>query len=151
MTETATEVTPETENEVSDDHAPGTDVEHQGDNGQSSDSDEADDDATFPRPYVEKLRSENAKYRERAKSSDVLAQRLHTELVRATGKLADPSDMPFDEAHLADHELLAAAVDDLLDKKPHLASRRPVGDIGQGQRGAAGDTPGLLSILKGLT
>ena len=146
MTEPATDATPEAE--VRHDGAPDAEVSHS-DSPDAEDQDDADD-ATFPRAYVDKLRAESARYRERAKSTDVLAQRLHTELVRATGKLADPSDLEFDEAHLEDPELLAAAVDQLLERKPHLASRRPVGDIGQGQRGAAGDSPGLLSILKGL-
>ena len=50
---------------------------------------------TFPRSYVEELRQENGKYRQRAQKADTYAQRLHTELVRATGKLADPTDLPF--------------------------------------------------------
>src|SRR4249919_3487527 len=69
---------------------------------------------TFPRSYVEELRAENQRYRERGKRADELARRLHTALVAATGRLADPSDLPFDEAHLADPDALAAAVDDLL-------------------------------------
>lgn len=52
--------------------------------------------------------------------------------MRATGKLADPTDLPFDEGHLDDPDALKAAVDELLTKKPHLASRRPTGEIGQG-------------------
>jgi hypothetical protein len=106
---------------------------------------------TFPREVVEELRRENGKYRQRAKLADTLGQRLHTELVRATGKLADPSDLPFDEAHLDDPEALAAAIDDLLDRRPHLASRKPVGDIGQGQRGSAPQPFSLLGLLKERT
>jgi hypothetical protein len=115
--------------------------------------DTLDDSAadTFPRSYVEKLRSQNARYRERGKQADLYAQRLHLELVRATGRLADPSDLEFDEDHLEDTDALAAAVDDLLAKKPHLASRKPVGDIGQGQRGAAAEPFSLLGLLKERT
>lgn len=87
---------------------------------------------TFPRSYVEELRQENGKYRQRAQKAETYAQRLHTELVRATGKLADPTDLPFSEDHLDDPDALAAAVDELLQRKPHLASRRPTGEIGQG-------------------
>lgn len=87
---------------------------------------------TFPRSYVEELRAENQRYRERGKRADELSRRLHTELVRATGRLADPTDLPFDEAHLDDTTALAAAIDDLLTRKPHMAARRPTGDIGQG-------------------
>lgn len=90
---------------------------------------------TFPRAYVEKLRQEAAEHRTKAKDRDALAQRLHTALVAATGRLADATDLVFDEAHLESEEALNAAVDDLLARKPHLASRRPTGDIGQGATG----------------
>jgi hypothetical protein len=114
----------------------------------SSDVTEPD---TFPREVVEKLRQENGKYRQRAQQSDAFAQRLHTELVRATNRLADPADLPFDEAHLDDPDALTAAVDQLLEQKPHLATRRPVGDIGQGNRGAASESFSLLGMLKEQT
>ncbi len=86
------------------------------------DADEDPDDApeTFPREVVEKLRQENGKYRQRAQQADTLARRLHTELVRATGRLADPTDLAFDESHLDDPDALADALADLLDRKPHL-------------------------------
>lgn len=103
---------------------------------------------TFPREVVEKLRQENAKYRQRAQQADTLAERLHTELVRATGKLADPTDLPFSPEHLDDPEALAGAVEDLLTRKPHLAARRPAGDIGQGNRGSAPAPFSLLEVLK---
>lgn len=93
---------------------------------------DVEDPETFPREYVVKLRKESAGHRERAKRSDDLAARLHTALVSASGKLADPSDLPFDEAHLEDPAALDAAVETLLASKPHLASRKPVGNIGQG-------------------
>ena len=113
-----------------------------------SESDQDGDPDVFPREYVENLRQENGRYRQRAGQADTYAERLHTALVAATGKLADPSDLPFDEAHLDDPERLSAAVDDLISRKPHLASRKPSGDIGQGGRGS-GDAPlGLLDLLK---
>lgn len=91
---------------------------------------------TFPREYVEKLRRENAEQRTAAKeATEALAplqQRLHALVVEKTGRLADPSDLAFEAAHLDDEEALAAAIDALLASKPHLASRRVVGDIGQG-------------------
>jgi len=102
---------------------------------------------TFPRDYVEKLRDENAKYRQRASDRDDLAGRLHAALVAATGRLQDPSDLPFDDAHLSDADALTAAVDALLAVKPHLASRKPVGDIGQGASGVA-DTFSLAGALR---
>ena len=102
---------------------------------------------TFPREYVEKLRKENADARVKAKRADDLAARLHTALVAATGRLADPSDLEFDDAHLDDEDALNAAVDALLARKPHLASRRPVGSIGQGATAPA-DSVSLAGILR---
>jgi hypothetical protein len=112
-------------------------------------SDESEDSPdTFPREYVEKLRDENAKYRQRAQRADTLAQRLHEALVTATGRLQDPTDLAFDESHLDDPEALQAAIEDLLARKPHLASRRPLGDIGQGPKtGDAGEVD-LAALLR---
>lgn len=109
---------------------------------------EADEDTiVYKRADLEKLRQENGKYRQRAQRGDEYARRLHTELVRATGKLADPTDLAFDEAHL-EGDNLSLAIDDLLSRKPHLASRRPVGDIGQGSSPSAGSVD-LAAILRG--
>ena len=111
--------------------------------------DTGDDDQpeTFPREYVEKLRDENAKYRQRAGLADDLAKRLHLELVKGTGRLADPTDLPFDDAHLSDPDALTAAVEALLAAKPHLASRKPSGDIGQGATATA-DSFSLAGMLR---
>lgn len=102
---------------------------------------------TFPREYVQKLRDEAAKYRTKAGKADDLAHRLHIALVTATGRLADPSDLPFDESHLTDPAALVAAMDDLLAKKPHLASRKPSGDVGQGA-GSGSDDFNLAGMLR---
>lgn len=113
------------------------------------DDDESDSDAdTFSRTYVEKLRRENASYRERAQRADELANRLHAALVDATGRLADPTDLPFDAAHLDDADALTAAIDALLAGKPHLASRRPFGDVGQGNRGGSAESVSLAELLR---
>ena len=93
---------------------------------------------TFPRDYVEKLRDENAKYRQRAQKADDLAHRLHNALTAATGRLADPSDLPYEESHLDDPEALETAISELLAKKPHLGSRKPAGNIGQGVSSSTG-------------
>jgi hypothetical protein len=103
---------------------------------------------TFTRAYVEQLRQENGKYRQRGQRADELAHRLHNELVRATGRLADPSDLPFDEEHLDDPDALTAAVEDLVAHKPHLAARRPVGEIGQGVSSSPASVD-LAAILRG--
>lgn len=114
---------------------------------ETADEQTVDEDAdTFPRAYVDKLRKEAADARVKAKDRDEIAARLHTSLVAASGRLADPSDLPFDEAHLSDPDALTAALDELLARKPHLASRRPVGDIGQGVSAVASsvDLAGIL-------
>lgn len=102
---------------------------------------------TFPRSYVEELRQENGKYRQRAQKADDLAHRLHTALVERTGRLADPTDLPFDDAHLDDADSLTAAIDELLEHKPHLATRKVSGDIGQGASSTR--TVDLAAIMRG--
>lgn len=127
------------------------DTDTDGLNESSGDTDDENDDTatSFSRTYVEKLRRENAGYRERANRADELEQRLHTALVAATGRMADPTDLAFEAAHLDDEDALAGAIDELLTKKPHLASRRPFGDVGQGNRGAASEAPvNLAEILR---
>ena len=111
-------------------------------------ADELVEDAEmFPRDYVVKLRDENAKYRQRSADRDDLAAKLHTALVAATGRLADPSDLPFDDAHLTDPDALTAALDALLTAKPHLGSRKPTGNIGQGVAGVT-DTFSIAGALR---
>lgn len=144
------QITEDAEQAVETDEDAGADDAAETDDADDAETDDDEDDGdgeTFTRPYVEKLRRENRRYRERAAEADVLAQRLHTALVAATGRLADPSDLDFDAAHLDDADALTAAVDDLLTRKPHLASRRPVGDIGQGAS-RTGDTVDLAGILR---
>lgn len=109
--------------------------------------DQSDDAESFPREYVQKLRDESAKYRQRASDRDEIATRLHTALVAATGKLADPSDLAFDDAHLSDPDALTAAIEELVARKPHLGSRRPVGGIGQGATKTS-TTPSLAGLLR---
>jgi len=61
--------------------------------------------------------------------------------------LADPTDVPVAVELLDDPDGLTAAIDALLAAKPHLASRRPFGNIGQGAS-ADGDTVNLAGILR---
>ena len=131
MTEQHTEETVETDDQVDADET----------------TDEQTEPESFPREYVQQLRDENAKHRTRAQRADDLAKRLHTSLVAATGRLADPSDLAFDEAHLEDPAELEAAIDQLVEKKPHLSSRRPTGDVGQGASPDAGAVS-LAGILR---
>ncbi len=106
---------------------------------------------TFPREYVEQLRQENAGYRTRAGQADALAQRLHLALVTATGRLADPTDLPYDAAHLEEDGALTTAVDELLQRKPHLADRRPHGDADQGARSTSSGDVDLAGMLRSRT
>jgi len=114
-----------------------------------------DEPDTFPRDYVEKLRAETAKYRTRAAHADVLAERLLAATVReATADLlADPSDLPLDDDlvdddGLPDLDKIKDAAKALVARKPHLARRRPVGDVGQGARTEAAPTS-LVELLRG--
>jgi hypothetical protein len=146
--ESSTSSTPPTQGDSTTESGtpPAADTSASTDDG-AADGDSVDENAdTFPRSYVERLRRENANYREQASNATRFAQRLHTELVRATGRLADPTDLPYDAEHLEDAATLGNAIDDLLARKPHLASRRPVGDIGQGANGNGSpvDLAGLL-------
>lgn len=98
----------------------------------------------FTRDYVDSLRKENAGYRTKAKEH---SQRLHTELVRATGKLADPTDLPYSEDHLTDPAALAAAIDQLIETKPHLRARTISGNVGQGQQDTSANVD-LAALLR---
>lgn len=103
---------------------------------------------TFPRAYVEKLRRESAAHRDRAKRADDLAAALWETRVAASGRLADPSDLPMpDGADPLDPTAVESAVEDLLARKPHLATRRPSGNIGQGV-GSAPQNVSLAGILR---
>lgn len=95
----------------------------------------------FDKAYVTKLREENSK---RRRENNALADRLLEITVSSVGtELADPADLLvyvdraslLDEDGLPDSELIAAAVEDLLERKPHLRSRGARGDIDQGGRG----------------
>ena len=109
-------------------------------------ADPLEEPESFPKEYVLQLRDEAAKYRVRSRWADELGERLHVELVRATGRLADPTDLPYSEEYLQDPKALERAIDSLLQRKPHLASRKPVGEIGQGATPSAGpvDLAGML-------
>lgn len=98
--------------------------------------DPPEDADTFPREYVERLRTESAEHRTKAKEAtealEPLQRQVHALLVEKSGRLADPTDLAFDAAHLESEAALTQAIDSLLEAKPHLASRRVAGDIGQG-------------------
>ncbi|WP_281711784.1 hypothetical protein [Dermacoccus nishinomiyaensis] len=110
-----------------------------------------EDGDTFPREYVERLRAEAAERRTEAREArealEPLQRRLLAALVAGTGRLADPTDLAFDAELLDDDAALGAALDDLLAAKPHLASRRVSGDVGQGRAVGAGSGFSLAGAL----
>lgn len=118
----------------------------------TTDTPEDAEPETYPAEVVKALRKENAEHRTKAKRADDLAERLHLALVTATGRLADPTDLPFDEAHLDDPDALTAAIEDLLVGKPHLGDRRPTGSVGQGATAdtATVDLAGMLRARAGV-
>lgn len=136
--------------------APEVDSDDQDD--EPSDEDAPDDDTsdepdTFPRPVVENLRKENAKYRDRAKTAearaDTYARRLHAALVAADGRVADPADVEFNPDHLEDPDALAASISDLITRKPGLKAMRVSGDVGAGRRGTPKAQPvDLISLIR---
>ena len=101
------------------------------------------------RSEVGKLRRESANYRTRLRESEQRADELARELVaariRESGRLADPTDLDPDPALLEDGAL-DAAIDDLLERKPHLKARS-FGNVGQHDR-AASDGVSLGSLLR---
>lgn len=116
----------------------------------TTDTSSEDEQETFPRKYVEELRTENGTYRNRAKDAeakaDELAQALWTERVRSLGVLADPADLPYDPEALDDLEQIKAQADELLEAKPHLRTRQITERVGQGERGA--EAISLVELLQ---
>ena len=119
------------------------------------DDDQQDDGDTFPRPYVERLRSRSAGYRARAKQAEErtseLERALFTERVRALDMLADPTDLPYDADLLDDGDALAEAVRQLVKDRPHYRRRGTLDGTGTGSRDRAGSTDGvsLAAIMRG--
>lgn len=106
---------------------------------------------TFDRAYVEELRKENAKYRTRAGEAETLARRLHEALVKADGRLQDPTDLPFNPEHLDADGALDKAITELIENKPHLKARRVAGDVGAGARGPASNDTDLIGLIRSLS
>lgn len=134
-------VNPDSANAESDESPRNEEMTHGADSGSAERESE-----TFSRAYVEGLRQENGKYRQRAQNAE---KRLLTELVRATGKLADPSDFAdFNSDYLDNPDSLHAAIDELLETKPHLKARKVSGDVGQGNRGSAQKPADFSGLFK---
>ena len=147
------EANPDAQGDGQDDHAVDesnhVDEEHGSQDGEVQEEKEEPD--TFDRSYVEKLRKESAKYRDKAKRTEELEKRLHRSLVAQDGRLADPDDLEFNPDHLDDPDALSDAIANLVAKKPGLRAQRLSGDIGAGVREKPKPpTTDLLTIMKGL-
>lgn len=99
---------------------------------------------------IRKVRREAANYRTQLREAETELQDVKAQLfaakVSASGKFADPSDMPVDLDMVNDDAALYRAIDELLEHKPHLRARQ-FGNIGQGERGTAQGVS-LGSILR---
>lgn len=117
---------------------------------QPADSEEpGDEQAGDDTSEIGKVRREAAGYRTKLRDAekrvDELSRRLVASRVKESGRLADPDDMPYDES-LLDDENLAAAIDDLVERKPHLKARS-FGNVGQHDQ-KRGESVSLGSLLR---
>ena len=132
-----------------DDEQPAENVSRETDE-QPADSEESDDEpAGDERSEIGKVRREAAAYRTKLRDAekrvDELSRRLVAARVKESGRLADPDDMPYDES-LLDDDNLTAAIDDLIERKPHLKARS-FGNVGQHDQ-KRGESVSLGSLLR---
>ena len=117
-----------------------------------ADTDTAESDTGEGRTPLEKVRSEARNLRERAKAAetraDELARALFTARVNATGKLSDATDLEYNADILDDSEGIAAAIEALIETKPHLKARKVSGGVGQGERGAPAKPKDFSSLFR---
>lgn len=116
---------------------------HEGETG-AGDEQQGGDGDTFPRSYVEQLRTESAGHRTRATG---MAEELHSLRVKSLGILQDPTDLPPAEG-LDTLDAVKAAAEDLVARKPHLRVRKIGGDIGQHEQQGGEQSPGLLGRMR---
>ena len=121
---------------------------------EGADPEPEDEGETFTRDYVHEIRREAARYRTRAAEAETEAETLRDALwtarVAATGRLMDPADLPRPEGADLEPETVAAAVDALLEQRPHYGRRRITGRIGQGE-GVPPTGVSLSGLLRGNT
>lgn len=149
-TETTSEwVSPDEETPPAADETPGEETPPEDD--ESSELQDDDDTPAGGDDEIAQLRNEAAKRRrqrnEERDRADALSRRLFTELVRNTGILIDPDDMPFNPELLEDPDALQSAAEEYAESKPHLRARRYTPAGGNHRQ----DTPAvsLGSILRG--
>lgn len=139
-----TNETTENENETTESEEPAAELTTE--NEDDSDGNSAGDRAEQLADVRREAASWRTQFREAEKQLESTRRELFVQKVKATGKLADPTDMPVDTELLADDDELQAAIDSLLQDKPHLKARS-FGNIGQGERPAP-DPVSLGSILR---
>jgi hypothetical protein len=107
---------------------------------------------TFPRDYVEKLRKESADYRTRAQRAEEAEKRLHDLAVAqaVSGILVSADELHWREEFAdpdgwPDHDKIRAAAEDLVQQRPYLG--RPSGDVGQGRHDDEQEVS-LLGLLR---
>lgn len=108
---------------------------------------------TYSADYVRELRAENAERRLKAKRVDDPNTRLARAYAQQDGRLIESSELAYgehllDDDGLVDPAKVTAAIDELLQAKPYLASQRPLQPIAQGVREDVPEQPGLFSLLR---
>lgn len=112
---------------------------------------QGDTDGNGESEALAKVRREAKNLRDRAKAAEAQVDQLSRQVfalkVAALDKFADPSDFAYDADLVDDDEALAAAVDELLERRPHYAKPR-YGSVGQGQRGNGTVPQDFSSLLR---
>lgn len=110
--------------------------------------DEGDDE--HPGGELARARRQAARYRRELRDSQTRSGELEAALWRARleldGRLADPDDLELDPELVDDPDGIRQAVDALLERKPHLRSRRIRERAGQGE-GSASASVSLAELL----
>lgn len=108
---------------------------------------------TYSADYVRELRAESAERRVKAKRVDDANARLAQAYAQQDGRLIAPSELTYgdhllDDDGLVDAVKVSAAIDELLQAKPYLATQRPLQPIAQGVRQEVPEPQGLFSLLR---
>jgi hypothetical protein len=101
---------------------------------------------TYPAKIVKDLRKENANFRERLQQ---LSRALFAERVKATGKVENPGEIPYNADILDDADAINQAVDAAIAERPYIKARKVTGDVGQGQRSKTAAPQDFSMLLRG--
>lgn len=123
-----------------------------GEGGQPGEASGEEQD-TFPRDYVEKLRKESADYRTRAQRAEEAEKRLHDLAVAqaVSGILVRADELHWREEFAdadgwPDHDKIRAAAEELVAQRPYLG--RPSGDVGQGRHDDEKAAASLMGFIR---